>query len=73
MDMDIGGGKMTKDEAFIKVKEIWRQEREEIKKRSDELDEKGIYHGGLDNGTWHKDISEKYKKLEQDIISQIKD
>ena len=62
---------MTKDEAFKKVKKVWKQEKDEIKKRSDELNAKGIYHGGLDNDSWHKDISDKYKKIEQEIISQI--
>lgn len=64
---------MTKNEALQELKKIWIAEHEEIKQRDKELREKGISHGGLDDGNWHSDITEKYNEMQNSILSQIKE
>lgn len=62
---------MTKQEAKIEIKRLLIAEDKEIEQRRTELLKQEKRCGGLDNDSWCKDITKKYKALRESIISQI--
>ena len=62
---------MTNQEAKAKIKKLLIAEDKEVEQRRIELSKRGVQCGGLDNDSWCKDITEKYKSLRDSIISEI--